>query len=55
MAKTKIEDLRAKSAEKSRKKSPKKPPKGALTKEDLGTVCGGGISVSGECGCYKRR
>jgi len=51
MAKTKIEDLRKKSAEKSRKKLPKKPPKGALTDEELGTVCGGGDSVTGQCAC----
>ena len=45
-----------KTAEKAKKtKKPlttaKKPPKGALTEEELGTVCGGGDSVSGQCVC----
>jgi len=51
MAKTKIEDLRKKSAQKARKKPTAKPPKGALTEEELGTICGGGDSVSGQCAC----
>jgi hypothetical protein len=43
------------------KKEPKKPtktaavpPKGDLTDEELGTVCGGGSTVSSECGCSKK-
>jgi len=38
---------------KVQKEPPKTPPKVDLTDEELGTVCGGGDTVSSECGCAR--